>query len=658
MGPGAIMAGGAGADAHRTYRMAWPLIGAASALGLFLLSHPYGGIVQDAELYVGRAVADADPNGLGRDIFFAHEGQSAFSLYPRLSGAVLRAFGPGPGALCLTLFGLCAWFGALGCLASSLARGRLLWACVVVAAIVPGDYAPPFRYAEPFAVPRLPAEALVLAGLAALAFGRRWLALAALGAAAGIHPIMAASGLGVWVLTMAARDARWLLLPAVGLALTAIAAAAGLPVAERLFRLVDPAWAAALSVNAYLFPSSWPEATWARAATNAATILLARPFIQRADGRRVLAGILVVAALGVMLSVVAADHWLVLLIVQAQPWRTLWLLGIAGALALPIAARGLWAAGPRGRIALACLALGWLVSPLSLIGALAAVIAVVIVRAAALRPALVTDRAVRLVWIAVAAVGALVLAQRGYLTATLVVGKPADASALGLVWLFWALTIPIGLAVIGFASRPDLKFRPAVGLAAASAMVVLAAATWDDRSTLMRIMDRHEPDAALARLLPAEPREILWLKNGVAFSWRLAGRPNWVGYTQGAAIVFSRDLGTVWQDRMERLVGARLADGPDRSPWSGSRPAVLAPSLADIAAICRAPDGPAAIVVPLDGSVRLPEGLAVATYRMRAPSYGLGERAGAFGWQAVDTQAIVTCSAVHQSGALRGTPPG
>jgi hypothetical protein len=121
-------------------RESWRLIGAASALGLFLLSHPYWGIVHDAELYVGRAVADADPGGLGRDIFFEHEGQSAFSIYPRLSGAFLSVLGPSSGALILTLVGLCAWLAALGAFAGRLARGHLLWACVVTASVVPSYY--------------------------------------------------------------------------------------------------------------------------------------------------------------------------------------------------------------------------------------------------------------------------------------------------------------------------------------------------------------------------------------------------------------------------------------------------------------------------------------------------------------------------------------
>lgn len=634
------------------------LVGAASALGIFFLSHPYWGIVHDAELYVGRAVADGDPGGLGRDIFFALEGQSAFSIYPRLSGAFLRWAGPGSGALVLTLAGLTTWLAALALFGSALVRGRLLWAALVVTAVVPSYYGQAFRYAEQFATPRLPAEAMVLAGLGALASGRHWLALAAMALAATIHPLMALPGLAVSVLALALRDRRWLLLPVAAGLLVAAAGLARLPLAERLFRLMDPAWAEALQVNAYLFPTRWPETAWAVAAAQAATILLALPFVPAAGARRVLVAIIAVAILGVAVATVAADRWLVLLVVQVQPWRALWLLAVAGALTFPIAAVGLWRSGPGGQVALGCLVLGWLTAPLSAVGCVPAIGAVVLARIVFRRPALITDRVRNIAWIAVALLGALTLGQRAILVAGLVATKPADASVLGHMWLFWVLSIPVAGVAVCLALRPDLKFSQGLGGTGAPALVLLAALSWDDRSALTRIADRSRPDPELARLLPAGTSEILWLKNGAGHAWRLAGRPNWVSYMQGASIVFSPELGRVWQDRMDRLVAAGLADGADRYPWSGGTRSVLSPSRAGFEAICRAPDGPSAIIVPLDGSIRLPDGLGFAVYRLPAPSYDLGEQSDGFGWRVTETQAVATCPAAHGSNAHRTPLPG
>jgi hypothetical protein len=59
----------------------WPWQVPLIALSIFLLSRPYQGIIQDAYIYMGRALADLDPNGVGRDLMFVHDGQFGFSLF-------------------------------------------------------------------------------------------------------------------------------------------------------------------------------------------------------------------------------------------------------------------------------------------------------------------------------------------------------------------------------------------------------------------------------------------------------------------------------------------------------------------------------------------------------------------------------------------------
>ena len=49
---------------------------------VFALGRPYRGILQDPQIYIGRAVADLDPSGVGRDLMFVHDGQFGFSLFP------------------------------------------------------------------------------------------------------------------------------------------------------------------------------------------------------------------------------------------------------------------------------------------------------------------------------------------------------------------------------------------------------------------------------------------------------------------------------------------------------------------------------------------------------------------------------------------------
>src|SRR6516165_9919177 len=76
---------------HILTQKSWciPLI----ALSVFLLSRPYPGIVQDAYIYMGRALADLDPDGVGRDLMFVHDGQFGFSLFRYMSKAMVAMTG-------------------------------------------------------------------------------------------------------------------------------------------------------------------------------------------------------------------------------------------------------------------------------------------------------------------------------------------------------------------------------------------------------------------------------------------------------------------------------------------------------------------------------------------------------------------------------------
>lgn len=648
----------AGTAASAGRMSAWTLAAAASASGLFLLAHPYSGVVHDAELYLARAVADTGSRALAKDILLANDGQSAFSLYPGLSAALVSLAGPDRAAAALTVGGLLAWLAGLAAFAAGFARGSVLWASIVCAAVIPGFYGQVFRYAEPFATARLPAEALVLAALAALLAGRTALSAAVLAGAAALHPIMALPGFAVWFVVQAVRDRRWIVVPAAGAVLLLAAAAGGLPVAERLFRLMDAGWAEALSVNAYLFPSRWAETAWAEAAVRAATIVLAIRFVPGPAARATLAAILAVGCAGVLVAFAAADRWLVVLVAQVQPWRALWLVAVSGALALPVAALGLWGSGRGGRIALACLAAAWLIAPLSWLGGPAAALALSIGFLGSRRSALFSRAAETTAWLALAAFAALSLGQRWAVSAHVLATRPAGAEILGHLWLFWVLSVPVALGAIILAGRG--RGPPGSRVAAAGALLLLGVAVlgWDARAPLGRILDRHRADPELVRLLPEGTGEVLWLRNGAGLAWKLAGRPSWASYLQGAAIVFSPELGRVWLDRMDRLVAAGLADEADRRPWGASPHQVLRPTAAALAAFCAAPDAPDAIVAPLDGSVALPGGMPARTYATPAVRDELRVRDGSLGWVRTASHAVLDCAAARQSGALRGSLAG
>src|SRR5262249_1230409 len=166
------------------------------ALSVFLLSRPYQGILQAAYVYIGRALADLDPEGVGRDLMFVHDGQFGFSVFRFVAKALVALLGPPLAAKALAITAMLAWSRAAASFARQLARGATVWALLIFAALLPASYGAPytFGFAEPLAIPRPFSEAFVLASLAALARGRSGLAFSCLIAASLMHPIMAMPG--------------------------------------------------------------------------------------------------------------------------------------------------------------------------------------------------------------------------------------------------------------------------------------------------------------------------------------------------------------------------------------------------------------------------------------------------------------------------------
>jgi hypothetical protein len=328
---------------------------------VFVLGRPYRGLVQDPQIYIGRAVADLDPSGVGRDLMFVHDGQFGFSLFRFVVRAMVALWGPAMTGEALAFVAALAWFFAARALARQFVGGGAVWMVVIFAALLPNAYgAPyPFGFAELIAIPRPFAEAFVLAGLAALAARRDVVCLCCLVAAALLHPIMALAGFGVFVAVLGLEDRRWFWFSGCAGTLSILGGALGLPLLNRLFTAIDPSLLSLHeSHNAFLFPSLWPIESFAPLIVQATTIAIAA-HSRQGRVRWILAAIIVVGLGGIAMSAIFGDWLSSLLVVQAQPWRAAWLMAVAGAMALGVCAVELWRRGPSGRMVLALLVLCW-----------------------------------------------------------------------------------------------------------------------------------------------------------------------------------------------------------------------------------------------------------------------------------------------------------
>lgn len=580
-------------------------------IAVFLLSRPYRGIVGDSILYVGRALAGLDPDGVGRDPMWVLDGQMRFSLFPLLLERLARVADPAAAATAAALAGVIAWVCGSIVLSRALFTRAPLLAIVLACAAFPAGYSAygSVYFAEPLATPRIFAEAAVLFSLAALVEGR----IVAFGVlslvAVVLHPIMAAAGLATAFVYLCLEDRRWLWFGAAAGAAVVAGAFVGLPTLDRLAIRIDAQWLELLrGPTDSLFLTLWPETAWHSKVIQAATVALGVR-VRAGAARRLFIAILTASGAMLALAYVFGDQFPLLLIVQAQPWRATWLLAVAAAMSFAICAGALWKGGWPSRLVLALVVSAWALEGTSF-GALLAVFALALeatgfdverrLSAQAIRllclcaPVFVCVKVGVDVWGAMARAAALPLGARPPLYLLLI-----DVHAFAA---------PAALAIVGLAAVGDREFRPwfgswfgVAGRSVAAVAVCLCAALfwrveWDPyRASLARAGVQED----LVRGMSARPGPVLWL-GGNQEAWYWARRPNWAAGIQGNGIVFSRELTMLWFERMGALRDLGwVADGGAVSRRL-TRPDPVFPDLdADkLRKFCSRPDAPAWIVAP------------------------------------------------------------
>ncbi len=617
------------------------------AVAFWALTHPYQGILGDASVYIGRALADLDPAGIGRDMMFVNDGQSRFSLYPLILEQLVAWFGTGPTALTLALLAMAVWIAALCGLARQFVTPRYIFLVVLFVAVLPVSYGTPWRfeYSEVMAVPRPFAEALVLAALATLAGGRTLLPAVLLVAATLIHPIMALAGWCVFGVVLCREDRRWAVGTAALAALLVAAALAGVPILHRLVTFMDPGLKAfAESRSPLLFPTHWPIDFLGPLTVEATTIAIAASFF---EGRRraVLIATIFVAIGGIAAQALFGDKLSLLLVIQAQPWRMAWLLAALGAAALGIATIELWRQGPRGRVVLAVLAMAWLTSEESAAGTLICAVALFLHFGARLIPVALTPRIVAWVWAAACILALLWNVHYFIGYGRFLASIPADGPHyISQFWTRRYVAFPILVLIVTLVfARPS---RTIWGLQCAIALLLILAVVrfWDERTSFQKMADADYHPPALTNLIASRSGEVLWV-DGVSEAWFLTGRPQWASPQQGVSTIFSSALTREWRERMQFLIRERLAEkkalSPAHFPASADLPRL---TLAGVAQLCARPDAPAYIIAPIEDGAAIPPQLKPQYWHLDAPNFRMAEEADSYGWKRITAYAVLPCA--------------
>lgn len=318
---------------RRTWRHG-ALLSGIVGVAIFVYVSGYSGIVHDARLYAFQALARLYPADLAGDIFLRFGSQERYSLFSLLYAPLTDMLGVPGAALAVALVSLLALFATTWALLVPWRGAAAATAGTLAVATWPVGYGAEwvFWVAEPFATPRPLAAGIALFSLAMVVRGRSVSALAVLGVALLIHPLMALPALAVGILVLF-RPARAAVFASM-LCVTLLAGAwAGVPVLEQLVHPMDAEWrAVVLQRSPFLSPLHWSPGDWSLAGVAALSPLLVS---LRLDGalRRLYVAAGVVGTIGVAVTLVGSDLAGSALVMQVQPWRALWLshwLGVAG----------------------------------------------------------------------------------------------------------------------------------------------------------------------------------------------------------------------------------------------------------------------------------------------------------------------------------------
>jgi len=543
----------------------------------WLVSHPYSGIYHDAIVYALLAARWIDPSAYANDLFFLFGSQSQFELFTPAYGSLIRLLGLDTAARVVVLAGAALW------IVSTYQLGRALWGnrpparfVAIFCAALTVSYSPNFAtfvINEGFATARVIAMPLALLGLALAVAGKRWQGLAVAGVGTVFHPL-----LGIWAVLLIIGE-RW---PDRGLAILLGGGFAAIFAASQwtgisALQVMDSEWRTIVQDSSRDVFLAGPGML----SLDRAAFCLAALWIGWRLGGDRCRRLYLVAALMVAYAYLLAElcsYFLpVRLVMQAQPWRVLWLGIVLGVFAL---VDGAWESLQRRAngdwwVILAAL-LFWLYQDLAAYG-LAAL--AVVLSLSSLAPVWARING----WIsfyrlrAYGILGAIALIALPQYWVSLEIAGNAHAvawwsahpAAFGLL-----LAGGGGLTVVALAFAADRAVLRRFVIFVTIPLVVVTMVHWDARRPRVREMEeRYLNTSAEAHpfsryLRPGDV--VLWLGRvqDVWFDLRAA---SYISGEQAIGIVFSREKTFESKRRLDRLAVASLAGDHVPSPEEEKR---------------------------------------------------------------------------------------
>lgn len=316
---------------------------------LWLVAHPYRGIYHDSIIYSLIAARWLNPEGFAKDLFFMFGSQDDFNFYTPIFATLVSSVGLDFASRIVVIFGGCLWIAAFYSLSIKIIKDfRPVSFILFVAAVATWSYSPnfsTFEVNEPFATARVLAMPIALLGLSAGVSGRNIIAFGLTLFSTALHPLI-----GIWAFILVVCS-KW---PPAVVAFGALASFITLLVIPFLFQigslsLMNQKWLDMVkysSMDVFFGDLSVLNIEKFIYCMLALYIGISRGQAFMRPMYRVLA--LMLTSL-YLLSLVISYYFPVVFILQAQPWRVMWL---AMAIGLIACVDGLWMVLQRGKSAL------------------------------------------------------------------------------------------------------------------------------------------------------------------------------------------------------------------------------------------------------------------------------------------------------------------
>lgn len=545
-------------------------------LGVWLFAHPWGGIWHDAQLYAFQALSHLHPDAYRNDLFFFSDSQENYTFFSPIYAALISLLGLNAATILLLIAGYALWMGSAAWLLRNLLQGFTFWLGLILIFAMPRDYGEivgQFRYAEPFLTPRLISEGLTLLSLAMMLSGKRLASLAAMAAAFAMHPLMALAGTGFAGFYMAiGRPKAALSASVLALVLISGLAFSGIAPFDRLLVTMDSQWFELVSARApYVLWDEWKHEDWMSRALLSFSLLATAAITAHGLHRRAFLSPLVIGCASLLLTWMGTSLFHNVLVIQIQPWRSLWLVHFFAYIAAAWLVAQFWNRNLIYRFLLLC----FLASSLTIgiAGGLLALLtaSLFVWRTQTKKEIHLSKTTIALLYL-IPFLAVVLRIVTSWLVAAAELTRASSTFDyyvdFMLVWIRNLLensgsgVIAVVIFLAAWRFLPDQ--RKLVHLGAVSGiffLLFLSIAIWYRPNEQDRYYDQwasHDSIPSFNRHIPVNA--VAYWENNAKMTWFELGRANYASILQTAGVVFSRKTAIEGKRRMERLTALGMED--------------------------------------------------------------------------------------------------